>query len=378
MKSKRRRYIQISIILLSAIGLLLLLALGLQYILASYRYEDAVRSSAEIPDGWEVVSKEDNITHIRLKEGSDARVWGSNIMSRNKEFCFTSTIQVPNQPTDGSPFMPDENGNIHVIIYYGFYRVNRDQYLYSLSDEPLGNNFQSIQFSVCGNNNTEKTLFRLTDYADFNNIQMKYTDIAKYEIGLSQAIMVSIPISEYQSDYMSWTFELTCDDSQNSELDKIDRNSNYLSYVQHDELLFLNHSDWDAYRKTTFHYKVLYTLIYEEVSFWIVTAVVLLGSLGIMIYTTIRRKLALLHFVPCLFGLSYLGLHYAFFYEYFYTGRWSSLGIDILTYIFSITFALWGLALFIIRIIILVIRDYRQTKSATTLPTPVSSPSIAE
>ena len=32
-------------------------------------------SSSTIPDGWEVVSTDGNITHLRLKEGSDAYHW---------------------------------------------------------------------------------------------------------------------------------------------------------------------------------------------------------------------------------------------------------------------------------------------------------------
>lgn len=344
MKSKHRSLIRISIILLSAIGLLLLLALGLQHVLASYRYDDAVRSSAEIPEGWEVVSKEDNITHIRLKEGSDAYYW----VDAGKRPGFYLAVDFPGNPERAS-MKPDENGYIHVAIYMGYNNV-------PLEKETDTHSFR-LNFSGLGNLNYCGTLYEF----DVNTITTGTNVIHDAsKTGLTEALIYSIPISELSNKYSDvccfyfheYRYNIYYSSAAMGNARYEEKEINY--YEMHNMIHF------DSTYRDSVPHKFPFTL-YENYGtiFWIIAAIAILLAL----LTIWKKWFYLFSVIICAAGVVFMKLALAYYDSLPLSDEWFSgwdyFGEQMGTFLGSAAFFVIAVVPLIVHFILWIVRCWR-------------------
>lgn len=175
--------------------LLLLLILILPILLISCNSSIA-RSSNAIPEGWEVVSKEDNITHIRMKEGYDAYHW----INAEKQNDFYLVLDFPGNPERAS-MKPDINGNVNIAVYMGYDQVQR-----KFMDKPIEPSEQDayrLIFNDMGMYRSWKELYEF----DVETVTTKTNvDYDGTMVGLTEAVIYSIPISEFSNKYDEMSF----------------------------------------------------------------------------------------------------------------------------------------------------------------------------
>ena len=164
----------------------------------SSQYETA---SATIPDGWEAVSTSGKVTHLRLKEGSDAYHYMEiNQRSFRGSYKFLDMEIAGN--SENRAIRPDENGNIYVILYYGHmwmkYDQATDQYVMSEPPAPEDDKLYRINMSYIPDAGYPHHLAELGQLDAENSLTLESLSSEQdgVRIGFSNAIMVPIHVSE--------------------------------------------------------------------------------------------------------------------------------------------------------------------------------------
>ena len=177
--------------------LLLLLVWILPILLSSCNANsNIVRSSHSIPEGWEIVSQKDNITHIRMIEGSDAYHW----IAGAKQNDFFMDIGFPGNPEKAS-MKPDLNGNINIAVYVGYDQVQR-RFMSSFV-EPSENDAYRLIFNDTGMYHAWRELYEFDVDAVTTQTNVVYDG---EKVGLTEAWIYSIPISQFTNQYDEMSF----------------------------------------------------------------------------------------------------------------------------------------------------------------------------
>ncbi len=325
-----------------------------------------VSSTQEIPEGWEVVSREGNITHLRLQEGSKAYKKKFEYFRKEQNTYFSMTTEFPGVP-EKATFYPDENGNVNVIVYYGYYRIEPDSNYdsYALSDE-LPDNWGTLELHMVKDLGQKdkllQVLMNLEEYAIPNSVSLQFMDPGQYTVGLSQAVMVSIPISELSHDVK---FQLASTNNSGAPSFKY-QEGNFRHTTLGNKMFYSIHTKRE-YFNTTFPY----ILLREPIYMISILGSLLIISLLVMIISAIKKKSKWMHWIPLLIGMAYAALISWFFYEFFDTGGlFSGLGVDLLLYFTLIAYTVYGCGLYTIRSTIDMVRRRKHTQQALTMQSP--------
>lgn len=145
----------------------------------------------ELPDGWEIISQDDNVTHIRMKEGADNRVW----MEHDGRSDFFTDIRLA-----GDKLYENRNCNtdesIPVVVYFGYGMLIKDDESgeYELSPDNFDSSgpYTLKMESEYYNNAPDVSISLLTlpNLRDTAKIEYK-----NEQVGYSEAIIVNLPMS---------------------------------------------------------------------------------------------------------------------------------------------------------------------------------------
>lgn len=346
--------------LLYAIALLMLILICLLPSCASNDIEYQ-QPSKEIPEGWKVVSENDGVTYLQMKEDSEAYRWTevSLYAGETEEDHFITEIELPGNP-DLKPIDISDSDYLDVIVYYGLFHTEKDvpnnrisfgeisvadakRYSVELHDDDEDET--SLHICDLFNLNTRNTIYVENDSLDDNSPA----------VGLTQAVMFSIPIAELE---IGWTaFELDIRSEDNLIGSRVD-----LSYCQvYDTMVFeYDHKNVDAIRER-FPYVIL-----ER--FPMINCFLAMIAILLTVVCAIKRWNRFWTWIPCIAGIIFSGIAIEY-YDKLPRGDDMFGGLDYigayaLLWISINTFAVLAVVLAISRSVVEVIRRFRQAKKA--------------
>lgn len=262
-----------------------------------------VRSSSAVPDGWEIVSESEGVTHIRMKEGSDAYYWIENTQNSG----FYIDLSFPGNENRGS-MRPDSEGNINLLVYFGYDNVKRmDTWGDPLEPTDL-DSFQLV-FDDLAMYRAYKVLYEFDVEAVTTSSNVAYDDTQG--VGLTEAVIYSIPISEMAARFDEMTllirFDYRDDDGYMPEIYPTSQ-ATYerieLEYYRMNEMIHFDRAYEEEIRQT-FPYSMYerYGLVHTVLT-WIAIALIIL--------CTVFRWNRFIPWIPCVAGMvfSYHANHY--------------------------------------------------------------------
>lgn len=281
---------------------LLLLPVFILPLLFSSCNTNIVRSSNAIPDGWEIVSQKDNITHIRMIEGSNAYHW----IAGSKQNDFFMDIGFPGNPEKAS-MKPDRNGNVNIAVYVGYDQVQR-RFMSSFV-EPSENDAYRLIFNDTGMYHAWRELYEFDVDAVTTQTNVVYDGET---VGLTEAWIYSIPISQFTKQYDVMSFFIQF------ERDKI---GDYLPEVYptskdtHKEISLyyyqmhnMIHFD-ETYRQSLPHTFPYY--LYEHSAY--VTRPLLILTLLLALFSILRKWNPVFFLIPCAAGAVFSWFTYRYY-----------------------------------------------------------------
>lgn len=318
------------------------------------------QSSSAIPEGWEVVSENDGVTHIRMKEGSDAYHWvyGAN------ETKFFLDLEFPGTGKRSS-MKPDSEGNINLFVYFGYDHVAR------MNDagtplEPTDLDSFQLVFNDLAMYHAYKVLYEFDVEAVTTSSNVTY---ATPGVGLTEAVIYSIPISEMVEafDEMSCLirFDYRNDNGYLPEVYPTAQtiyNKVTIEYYKMNGMIHFN-SGYVQTVSATFPY-VLYELHGIIYTLFTLIAIVLI------VLCTKRRWNRLIPLIPCVVGVIFSNLA-RIYYEGFPTdvhdmfGGFEFFGEELTACFAAIGFALLAILSLIIRGVVELLRRSREKREAT-------------
>ncbi len=264
-------------------------------------------SSAEIPEGWEVVATEGNITHLQLKEGSDAYHWvdryGWQLRETNANLPLD--VHIVGNP-EKAPLTPDKDSNVYFIVYYGrFYAEEIDGkfQMVNAPEEDLQSQM-TLHMESGGEdwigNLSGTSLFPepwvLDEFAEYNDVL--FEPLEKVErndpearVGLKRAVLIACPYNKLDTGWRTLIFRTEQRDGSAGDYSEED----YQSYAAYRNTVYFEEEDL---AKDT---NVIAKLTGVK-SYFNITSVLFLSSLVIMIISAILKKNSFLHFIPLLIG----------------------------------------------------------------------------
>lgn len=268
---------------------------------------DAVISSATIPEGWEVVSTEENVTHLQLKEDSDAYHWvdryGWQLRESNANLPLDVQI-VGNE--DKKPISPDKDGNVYFIVYYGRFYAEEIDGKFQIVDapeediqSPMTLHMESGGKDIMGNLSGTSLFpepWSLDEFVEYNDVLFEPLEKVnrndpEARVGLKRAALIACPYNKLDTGWETLIFRTQQRDGSSGDYSEED----YLSYATYHNTVYFEEEDL---AKDT---KVIATLTGVELYF-IITSVLFLSSFVIMIISAILKKSSFLHFIPLLIG----------------------------------------------------------------------------
>lgn len=179
------------------IALFLCLLLLFSLLCACQRQSDPVQEA--IPDGWEVVATDGDLTFLQLKEGSDAYHWMEydRVYSHKQEY-YPIDWGLPNQ-SDKAVLQADANGNVQIIVYYGYmylkYHSGTNEYV--MYDPPNHAGYQSKDLRM-KLNDTDRVLTNMG--AENTVVFQNGAQLGDPEqVGFTRAVLISLPISQWEN-----------------------------------------------------------------------------------------------------------------------------------------------------------------------------------
>lgn len=327
---------------------------------------DAVISSATIPEGWEVVSTEENVTHLQLKEDSDAYHWvdryGWQIESNTH---LPIDVQIVGNP-EKAPITADKDGNVHFIVYFGKFYTEKTDDGYQIVDAPEES--ASYEYTLDMEDGAEDIMGNLgsvsTLYAPWTIDTLSETNNVIYEpivsdnpsdpearVGLTRAVLISCPYEKLNQGWRTLIFVL----KERGNGVGYHSEEDYLSYATYHNTVYFEEEDL---AETEF------TPLTDVRVYLITVLVILLCSFAIMLVSAIREKNCLLHFIPLLIGWlhGYVVVLYCSALP-LPSDQWAH-GVDLLAILMAFVYLFIGILFVVIRWIIDVIRRRMAKKAA--------------
>jgi hypothetical protein len=273
-------------------------------------------ATASIPDGWEAVSTEGNITRLQLKEGSDAYHWMDYTMhpqtpsSPFKDQFFPIDIELCGNP-EQKPISALSNEEVHIIVYYGYMKIQRTPDGYQLSDElPEQDSEHYILRMFQGNGSFPKNeLAILADLRNFttqNSIRLDKEPAPPISdntlrIGFSDAVLVSIPRSDFNADFWySYGWHISRIDHTHTSKSYPTYGGKSLSYLRYNNKIYFSKDSFEA-AQNSFPY-----VLFNQAPLILFTLCI--GAIVLIIVGIIRKRRwpSLLSGLISLFSLVYI------------------------------------------------------------------------
>lgn len=279
-----------------------LLGLILLFSLLTACQEPSIVSQEVIPDGWEAVSTEGNVTYLQMKEGSGAYRWMDyeEFYSSRTEYYFVDW-EIPGNP-DLNSMKADDDGNFYVIVYYGFMSVRyiSGAFEFELLDRFYSGEDKTYQLRMWWQeNNSPRVLMDLDQQSVGENTMVLHDswwggDPRGGRVGFTQAVLVKLPLSEF-SDFSNKTNFALCsseDGGENYHTEAFDTMSHT---AVNDTIVF-------SYSKLVEETVSQYPLSLLGEYFEPMVMLCYLLALALMIASTILGKSRRIHLIPCIIG----------------------------------------------------------------------------
>ena len=311
-------------------------------------------STPEIPEGWEIVSTDENVTYLQMKEGADAYYWKEETYYDHHEVNLTVLdlnlsfdVQIAGNP-DRAPLMPDQDGNIYFIVYFGSYYCEETDGQYHLLDAPadaptfsynlhIESGSEGWMGGVSGSPIFPEKTWTIPTFSSDNNVVLKTTTDpesreAQLTVGLTRAAIVAIPYDKLEDD---WRLLILRVEQVNGYREK----EFYQEYGKWNGAVYFNSED-------------LLTAVNPFFTDWrgVISWSLLACSLVVMIFTAIFKKNCFLHLIPIVLGIIY-NVH-VMYYLIDLPNPPELDGLILQTLALILCFIAAGLALLIIRLLI--------------------------
>ena len=172
--------------------LLPLLIMSALLFLFNFKAKEHPVTPVEIPDGWEVVSTENNCTYIRMKEGADSRVWFERTDNQN----FFVDVFLPGGEMHVTADYGTEK-SIPVMIYFGYGPLVYDESRAAFSIDPTlpPPDYTDYQLIMWMNADKSFPLLDLPDFTDITSVELNDQN----EIGYTNGVILNIPVSLFEN-----------------------------------------------------------------------------------------------------------------------------------------------------------------------------------
>lgn len=258
-------------------------------------------SNVKIPEGWEVVSTDGNVTYIQMKEGSSAYHWmDTGVYPHTQDYPLLDW-EIPGNP-NMEGVRADRNGNVKVIIYYGYMNVRYNTFentyhLYTQQNRIDNCSYQLRMYRQ--EDRLDKVFIHFdNDFITENTLAFQYDPAnesypQECRVGFTRAILVDIPLSDFPDNAASTEFCITTTypTSPYFGITEYER----FETCKFSNILFFSHADLSQYLNT---FPLSLFNRYSDA----LTAIFFLSALVIMVISAILNKSPRLHRIPCIIG----------------------------------------------------------------------------
>ena len=333
MKNKSFRLLWIAVSLL----LVALLLSAVSYCASPMRRIKIVQSTLEIPEGWEIVSQADGVTHIRMQEDADAYRW---VVEQDQQKDFYMDVAFGGNSGRNS-MKPDENGEYHVIAYVG----------YNQAEAPDGMQMQDYRLTYTnGETNVDLYSFDAETITTQKNVVY---DGAK--VGLTEAFIYSIPESKLTDSgaYMVWSVDCTCTDSEGTSVQQYWVRES-VGYTLQDGMMHFDSQYADAVEGKDNELLLMFLAVLGSLLapiFGVVVGFVLVYAILWTVRCTRERSHPLMVTLPCWLGAACALLVMMFFAVRHGGGMFGYLSQVIVSFLIAAAFVALAVILLIVRLI---------------------------
>jgi hypothetical protein len=178
------------LILIIAIIAVILLGATLCLLLSGYTPPAPKATEAKIPDGWEAVSTENNVTFIQMKEGENKHVW----LDRDSDEFYIDVVLPKNKDYVAQAYGDDEY--IEVIVYYGYGWLvhDADQGMRYIVSSPNPDSVSSTCLTMEVEDGSSYTLWEDSEFVSTPSVEYREKGD---QIGYTKAAIVKIPTSVF-------------------------------------------------------------------------------------------------------------------------------------------------------------------------------------
>ncbi len=178
------------LILTLAIIAVILLGATLCLLLSGYAPPAPKATEAKIPDGWETVSTENNVTFIQMKEGENKQVW----LDRDSDEFYIDVVLPKDKDCVAQAYGDDEY--IEVIVYYGYGWLvhDADQGMRYIVSSPNPDSVSSTCLTMEVKDGSSYTLWEDSEFVNTPSVAYREKD---NQIGYTQGAIVKIPTSVF-------------------------------------------------------------------------------------------------------------------------------------------------------------------------------------
>lgn len=310
-------------------------------------------ASAEIPEGWEAVSTEGNVTHLRMKEGSDAHYWMKNryFYQLSEDGNLPMTVEIAGN-AEKAPLTPDKDGNVYFIVYFGLFYADKIDGNYQLVDAP--EETEELSYSLEMENGREDIMenlwgekmfsepWKLDELSEYNNVALEPIANAgpgepQAHIGLTRAVLIACPYSKLDSEWRTLIFRI----EQNGNMYK----EEYQSYAAWNGNVYFKSADLKADGKPL-----------GVRWFGYISVALLLCSMILMILSAIWKKNSFLLFIPLIIGILFCAVALRYHAAFPYPD--DVMGAGVAEFLMIFVYIIAGVILLVIRLLIGLIRRW--------------------
>lgn len=313
-----------------------------------------LRVPHKIPKGWEAVSTDGNaVTYIRMKEGADAHHWYDQFLLGGVSNNIVTDIDTPEH-------MSARNQTVTVTIYYGCFYLD-DHTIIPYSTESYGDQFRALTLYMNINGRPQSILqINSPDELTPIAVREKENNVGVAQIGLTQGIMITLPLSELTEGSVEWELDSLAQKYCNHQ-GRVN-----LSYTQWGFRYFRSRSVLQDYLESHFPY-MLFTGGYPL----LIWPAVMISCAVLLIRSLKRKKRPWSAFLPLGFGVVHSFVFYWTWEAFFKSGGFlEGLGEGFYVFFANISY---GFAAMIVAIFCLTMRCYasgrkRQSNSRRNAP----------
>lgn len=166
-------------------------------------------TSVDIPSGWEEVSRSENVTHIRMKEGKRAYKWADfedaewvNLSLNERAHADSEQIFLCVALAGSSEYEKmnyDENATVDLIAYYGYGTLRQTLNGYELTEvSAVSEHAERYQLSVQSSDGDRIAEYALPEtFGSTNSVLLDRDDPEAMKIGYTEAVVVRLPMAAF-------------------------------------------------------------------------------------------------------------------------------------------------------------------------------------